>query len=155
MRKCLRSTTIMKMRLKKRQERKPRDGSSKPLARRKIMDILARRSHSVVELRRKLAVYEYTSQEIEDAVNFAEENNWLTAPQELTSQVSRALGRKKKSARFIQHFLRDKGLPPAEVDPEAELEKALEIVQIKLRKESSFDFEEKKKIHRLLTNRGF
>ena len=127
----------------------------KPTARRKIMDILARRNHSVVELRRKLAVYEYTSAEIEDAIEFAEENKWLSPPQELTKEVTRSLSRKKKSARYIDHFLRDKGLPPAKIDPEAELEKALSIVQMKLAKDSAFDFEEKQKVHRLLTNRGF
>lgn len=141
---------------KKFRGRKLREGSyTPPSARRKIMDILARRDHSVVELRRKLAVYEYNSDEIEDAINFAEENNWLTPPTELTEQVTRSLSRKKKSARYIEQFLRDKGLPPAEIDPETELEKALEIVQAKLRKDSAFDYEEKKKVHRLLTNRGF
>lgn len=119
------------------------------------MDILARRNHSVVELRRKLAVYEYTTSEIEDAIDFADENKWLSPPEELTQQVNRSLSRKKKSARYIDHFLRDKGLPSAEVDPEAELEKALDIVTAKLSKDSGFDFEEKKKVHRLLTNRGF
>lgn len=140
---------------KSSQKRKPAVNNHEPKARRKIMDMLARRSYSLVELRRKLAFDEFENDEIEDAVEFAEKNNWITPPQELTRQVSTALSRKKKSAAYINHFLGEKGLPASEIDPQAELEKALYIVRSKLSKEKSFDYEEKKKIQRLLTNRGF
>lgn len=119
------------------------------------MDLLAGRNLSIAELRRKLALSDYSTAEIEDAIAIAEENNWISPPQELSEQLTKSLSRKKKSARYIDQFLQDKGLPTPEVDPEAELEKALNIVQTKLSKESGFDYEEKKKIERLLTNRGF
>ncbi len=128
---------------------------AKASAPRKVMDLLARRNLSATELRRKLSTFEYTSAEIKDAIEFAEKNNWIAPPQELAEKLTQELNRKKKSARYIDHFLQDKGLPASPFDPEAELVKALHVVQSKLAKENAFDFEEKKKIHRLLTNRGF
>ncbi len=144
------------MSLKKFPKRKSDDNRpAKAAVRRKITDLLARRSLSKVEIRRKLAVHEYTSDEIEDAIEFAERNNWLSSSEDLAEQVTQTLNRKKKSARFITHFLEEKGLPAPPGDPKAELKKALSIVQSKLAKEKGFDLEEKQKIQRLLTNRGF
>ncbi len=128
---------------------------AKASASRKVMDMLARRSLSATELRRKLAAHEFTNTEIEDAIEFAQKNHWISSPQDLAEKVIEDLSRKNKSALFIEQYLEDKGLPVSQVDPKAEFEKALNIVQTKLAKEKGFDFEEKKKIHRLLTNRGF
>lgn len=124
-------------------------------ARRKAMDLLARRNLSKLELERKLATYEFTDTEIEDAIELAEKNKWLTPPQDLTKKLIEDLNRKNKGALFIDQYLEDKGLPSAQVDPDAELRKALSIVQTKLAKEKGFNFDEQKKIYRLLTNRGF
>lgn len=133
-------------------KRKP---NAKPSAKRKIMDILARGSRSVDELRRKLSQSDYTSDEIDEAIEAAQTNNWLTAPEELSEQLTQSLTRKKKSAYFIEQYLLDKGLPAPEVDPMAEFQKALDVVQGKLSKASGFNDDEKQKICRLLANRGF
>lgn len=119
------------------------------------MDLLARRNLSATELRRKLAAYEFSDSEIDDAIELAERKKWISPPAELAEKVIQDLTRKKKSARYINHFLEDKGLPASEFDAEAEVEKALNIVQNKLTKEKGFNAEEKQKILRLLTNRGF
>lgn len=123
-------------------------------AREKVMDLLARRDHSELELKRKLAP-DYEAEEIEDAIRFAKENKWMKPPEELAQAVAKALGRRGKGTRYIQRFLRDKGLPGVRKVAEDERAKALELIAVKLRREPPFAFEEQAKIARLLKNRGY
>lgn len=138
--------------------------SSRPKkkAREKVMDYLARRGHSEQELRQKLS-RTYELEEVEDAIRFAHENNWMTPPEELAERVAAELGRRKKGHRFINRFLKTKGLPPVTKDSEDELARAQELAETKLSrllaKAGALDYEESRKIqqkiHRHLGSRGF
>ncbi|HVK62493.1 MAG TPA: hypothetical protein VM432_13125, partial [Bdellovibrionales bacterium] len=69
-------------------------GSDKS-AREKVMDFLARRNHSELELRQKLS-RTYPEHEVEEAIAFAKENNWMAQPEELAERVAIELGRRNK-----------------------------------------------------------
>lgn len=129
-------------------------GRRQKSARHKIMDLLARRNHSELELRQKLS-RDYTEDDIADAIAFAQESKWMAPPEELSIRVAEELGRKCKGHRYINQFLKAKGLPPVEKDTVSELRRASEIVATKMRKPGPYDHDEQKKIHRLLANRGF
>jgi regulatory protein len=118
------------------------------------MDLLARRSHTELELRKKLDGL-YADDDITDAIQNARQNGWMPPAEEIAERVALELGRKKKGHRFINQFLRDKGLPPVSKDTEGEVEKARAIVVSKMRKAGPFDRTEQAKIYRLLANRGF
>lgn len=131
-------------------------------AREKVMDLLARRGHSELELRQKLS-RTYEPAEVDDAIQFAQENNWMTAPDELAERVAVELGRRKKGHRYINQFLKNKGLPPVTKDAEDEVTRAQELAETKLSrllaKTQALDYEESRKIqqkiYRLLGSRGF
>lgn len=132
-------------------------------ARHKIMDLLARRDHSELELRRKLGDSEYTDLEIEDAIEFAKENRWLAPPDELAQRVALSLDHKRKGHRYIERFLRSKGLPAVAKNGENEVLKGRAVVcaklgaklRLALANHGRIDYEDRKKVHRLLVNRGF
>lgn len=118
------------------------------------MDLLARRSHSELELRRKLEGL-YHEDDVADAIRVARESGWMPPPEEIAERVAVELGRKKKGHRYINQFLKTKGLPPVAKDADAEVEKARAIVHARLRKDGPFDWNDQQKIYRLLANRGF
>ncbi|MES2964546.1 MAG: regulatory protein RecX [Bdellovibrionota bacterium] len=118
------------------------------------MDLLARRNHSELELKQKLEGL-FPADDIIDAIRNAQDNGWMPPAEEIAERVAIELGRKRKGHRFINQFLRNKGLPPVSKDADGEIEKARAIVFSKLRKEGPFDATERAKIYRLLTNRGF
>lgn len=119
------------------------------------MDFLARRNHSELELRQKLS-RTYHRDDVEDAIAFAKENNWMANPEELAGRVAIELGRKQKGHRYINQFLKQKGLPPVSKDSESELEKALEVIQSKRRgRTDAITYEEQTKLYRWLSTRGF
>lgn len=122
------------------------------------MDMLARRNYSPLEIRRKLS-NDYSSEEIEAAIAFARESKWLLPDEDLAERTAASLGRKRKGHRFINQYLKTKGLPPVAKRPEQELESALALVRSKLARQLasgvSCDYEFQKKIQRLLANRGF
>jgi len=132
-------------------------------ARHKVMDLIARRDHSELELRRKLANAEYSAEEIEDAIAYARQNRWLAPPEELAKRVAARLDSKRKGHRYIELFLRSKGLPSIEKDTENEISKGRALVLSKIGAQlresldsgAQIDYESRKKIHRLLANRGF
>lgn len=128
--------------------------SPRKSAREKAMDLLARRSHSELELRQKLEI-SYPPAAVDEALAYVRENNWLPRPEDLSERLASELGRKKKGHRYINQFLRQKGLPPVSKSLDDEVEKAAAVVQAKLAKSGPFDYEERKKVYRLLSNRGF
>lgn len=151
------------MRYKKRTGNQP-DDTKAPLvsARQKMMDLLARRDHSPVELRRKLAKFEYSEDEIEAALDWARERKFIPfdeASAQAHSEKWRApLDRRKKGIRWMNQKLSQIGLPKIASDPESELEKALDLVVRKaksLRKSPPLTREDKAKIQRFLMSRGF
>ena len=127
----------------------------KPNAKRKIMDMLARRDHSPKELRTKLKKHEYSAEDIEAAIEFAKQGRWLADDQTLSEKMGASLHRKKKGIRYINQALNEKGLPPIKSDFEQELEKAMKLVKNKLKANEELTKEKKEKLGRFLLSRGF
>jgi regulatory protein len=123
-------------------------------ARNKMMDYLARRDHSEKELRQKLKE-RYSPEEINRAIEYAYENKWIPEGPVLSQKAARTLSDKGKGIRFINQYLKQKGLPPVATDHELEFEKALDIIRKKLRSERKARPEEKAKLTRFLLSRGF
>jgi regulatory protein len=113
----------------------------------KLMDYLARRSHSERELRDKLSE-KFTEQEVEDALTYAQEQNWLEDPVELSQRVSAQLHQKNKGHLYISHYLQKKGLPPVDRQPELEYKKAQDIAE-------AYQDLNREKLARKLHSRGF
>ncbi|MNJ92766.1 recombination regulator RecX [compost metagenome] len=131
---------------------------TKAAAKRKVMDLLARRDHSEKELRKKLK--ERFSDEdgleaIDEAIEFAKDNRWLGDPTDLAHKMADLLHRRNKGICYINNYLREKGLPDVDVDQELELEKALSIVKNKYDEDYEFSREDKARVGRLLASRGF
>lgn len=133
--------------------------STKLTAKRKAMDLIARRDHSEKELRKKLkdkfADQEDGLEAIEEAIAYAKDNNWLGDPVNLAYRLADMLHRRNKGVYYINNYLREKGLPAIEVDRALELEKALAIVKNKYAEDYNFTREEKARVGRLLASRGF
>lgn len=115
----------------------------------KAMDFLARRDHSEKELREKLA-RDYDDDEIETTIQEVKERGWLLPPEELSEKVTNELHRKRKGHLYILNFLRQKGLPEVPKNPEIEMEKALQILESKMK-----DPGDTQRTVSLLKNRGF
>lgn len=122
----------------------------------KLLDYLARRDHSEKELRRKLS-RRYPPEEIAQALSWAHTRGWLKTPDELAEQVARSLERKNKSNRYINQYLREKGLPPLPLQPEREAEKCRRLLvgKLKFPEDSLPSRELLGKMRRLLLQRGF
>lgn len=120
-----------------------------------VMDLLSRRDHSEKELKQKLAQREFSNEEIESAVETAKNHRWLGEPSEVAERFAEELHRKNKGIHFINGFLHEKGLPPVNRDENLELEKARNLITAKYAGFSSFTREEKLKVMRFLTSRGF
>lgn len=116
------------------------------------MDFLARRNHSEKELRQKL-LRKYEETEVQKALDYCREQNWLLPPEALSEQTMNALHRRKKGFLFIQRYLRQKGLPVPSKNREIEEEKARELLDRKFK--TLEDFAIKQKAHRFLKSRGF
>ncbi len=123
-------------------------------ARDKLMDFLARRDHSELELRQKLG-RDYPTDEVDMAIELARTRGWLLAPEALAERVTEQLNRKNKGTRYIQKFLKLRGLPFLARDSEQELEKARTLTKSKFGHDAPYSYEEQKKIGRYLVNRGF
>lgn len=124
-------------------------------AKKRVMDLLAHRSHSEQELRQKLQEKFSSPEVVEAALLFALENHWLEEAGELSLRTAENLHRKNKGIEYINHYLREKGLPEVAADENRELEKALALIYEKYTEHHSFTEEEKAKVGRLLTSRGF
>lgn len=128
-------------------------------AKRKVMDMMARRDHSEKEVRQKLrdkfSDEDNLDELIQEAVDYAKDNRWLGDPQELAYRLADMLHRRYKGIYYINNYLRDKGLPSVEKDTSYELEKAMEIVQSKWGELEKPSREEKARIGRFLAARGY
>ena len=120
----------------------------------KLVLFLSIRDHTELELRKKLAK-DFSSSEIEAAIAFAKEHELMKTPEQLSQQLYHELSRKNKGYLYITQYLRAKGLPHHAIDREQELEKARKLVLTKLQIDGMPGHEDKIKIYRLLTNRGF
>lgn len=115
----------------------------------KAMDFLARRDHSEKELIEKLGRH-FSQEEIEPVLEEMKQRGWLIDPHELAAKVTQSLHRKNKGFLYIQHFLRQKGLPATEKEPEVEMEKARDLIASKAKDLTDFA-----RLASLLKNRGF
>ena len=145
-------------------EKKPRNPNyvkppAKQAAKRKVMDMIARRDHSEQELRTKLRET-FSDQDggldaIEEAILYAKDNNWLGDPSALAYRLADMLHRRNKGIYYINNYLKEKGLPAVESDRAQELEKALAVIKNKYDEDYKFSREEKARVGRLLASRGF
>ncbi|WP_413576870.1 regulatory protein RecX [Bdellovibrio sp. HCB290] len=128
-------------------------------AKRKIMDLIARRNHSEKELRTKLhgkiADEDGGLEAIDEAIAHAKKNNWLEDPTELAHRLADTLHRRHKGIEYINNYLNEKGLPSVEADSALELKKALEVITNKFTEDFKFSREDQARVGRLLTSRGF
>ena len=128
-------------------------------AKRKVMNLLARRDHSEKEIRKKLQTRfseEDDAQDIiDEAIDFAKDHRWLGDPTDLAYRMADMLHRRNKGIHYINNYLREKGLPSVDVDSQLELEKALAIIKNKYDENHKFSREEKAKLGRHLLSRGF
>ncbi|AFY00198.1 regulatory protein RecX [Bdellovibrio bacteriovorus] len=128
-------------------------------AKKKVMDMIARRDHSEKELRTKLKE-KFSDEEdvgdiIDEAIEFAKDNRWLGDPVDLAHRLADMLHRRNKGIYYINNYLKEKGLPAVETDRALELEKALAIVKNKYDEDHKFSRDEKARVGRLLASRGF
>ncbi len=115
---------------------------------------LARRDHSTHELRQKMK-RRHSAEAIENALKEARDRKLLIDDRVLAEQWAAGMSRKKRSARYIDGFLRKHKLPPVKADPEAELEKCRLLLETKFGKSANFDRDQQPKVIRFLRYRGF
>ncbi len=125
------------------------DNKFKKSARVKAMDYLARRDHSEKELYEKLKK-NFETTEITLAIEEIKERGWLIPENELSEKVTLSLHRKNKGIHYIQQFLKKKGLPLTSVDHEVEFDKAMQLVNGRIKDTANLS-----KVSSLLKNRGF
>lgn len=131
-------------------------------ARSHLMNLLARRNYSPFEIREKFAEL-YPADEIETAIAEARASKWLLPEEELAARTAAALSRKHKGHRFVNQYLKAKGLPPVAKNAAEEIATGTALVQSKLARmlasglQSDWEFQRefKQKAQRLLANRGF
>lgn len=129
-------------------------------AKKKLMDFVARRDHTEKELRKKLSL-RCDADVVEKTLAWAQEQNWLAAPEKLKTQFADQLSRRGKGIRKINQKLKELGLETVKSDKNSELLKAKKLV---LAKWSAADFKNldyketqklKAKIIRFLITRGY
>lgn len=120
----------------------------------RMMGYLGRRDHSVLELRQKLSQH-HDPEDVIAALKKAHSLNLIPDSTQMAKRTAEALLRKGKGSRYIAGYLKKKGLPNSKVDGDDELDRATRVVVDQLRFEPPFTHEEKKKIFRYLSNRGF
>lgn len=131
-------------------------------ARNKMMDLIAGRDHSEMELRQKLNL-DFTPAETDAAIEYGKIHHWIPDTEEAQAQLSQkyaeVLHRKNKGIESINHQLHEKGLPLIESDSRLELEKAFTLVKNKYSVKDDVSDEEKAKLEakvgRFLISRGF
>jgi regulatory protein len=129
-----------------------------PTARNKMMDYLSHRQHSETELRDKLRLH-FSPQEVDSAIQYGKEQGWIPdspeSAQALSEKTAATLRRKGKGQLYINNYLEELGLPPIQIDSTEELDKALALVENKFSNFKEMDRDERAKVGRFLTSRGF
>lgn len=129
-----------------------------PTAKSKLADLLARRDHSPLELRAKLAG-RFPPEEIEEALAWAESRGWIpndeVSYREFSLKIGESYHRRNKGIRFINSKLYRLGLPEIPSDPGVELEKARRLVENKFTRKGPASRDLRVRVHRFLTSRGF
>jgi regulatory protein len=147
---------------RKSTSRKPDEASSLTLqeAKKKLMDLVARRDHTEKELRKKLAL-RCTPEIVEQTIQWAGAQNWLASPEKLKEQFAAQLSRRGKGIRKINQKLQEIGLEKVKADQDEELEKAKKLALAKWNAKDfkGLDFKESQKLRakitRYLATRGY
>lgn len=95
--------------------------------REKIIYYLSRRDHSEKELRQKLQRFEYPTDLVLNAIEWAKERKYLCEPERMSERHVERLQKKKKGRNYIQNYLQQKGLPTSKIDIDEELSNAREL----------------------------
>lgn len=129
-------------------------------AKKKLMNMVARRDHSEKELRTKLSrCCEVDT--IEKTLLWAREQNWLINPEKLKTQLAENLSRRGKGIRKINQKLKNLGLDSIRSDKKMELAKATKLVLAKWSTDDFIDLNYaesqklKARILRFLISRGY
>lgn len=123
-----------------------------------MMGLLARRDHSEKELREKLKKRDFEVEQIEKALAYAHERNWLGDSARLAQTLAHALHRRGKGIKSINSELAKKGLPRVAADKDLEYKKALALAQKKQQNKKFADLKDPKVragLARFLQSRGF
>lgn len=122
----------------------------------KIADYLARRDHSVQEIKEKLAQKKiYDPEDIENAIQKAIDQKWFLPEDELAEKVANSLLLKNKSHYFISNYLREKGLPQVHLAEDGESEAIKKYLTKKFGDYTNLTYEARQKALRALASRGF
>ncbi len=97
----------------------------------------------------------YTDEAIASALEEAKTRGWILPPQELSERLTESLHRKNKGHKYIEAYLKKRGLPLLPSDEAKELEKGQHLLKMKFKHEGPLDFAEKQKAYRFLAFRGF
>ncbi len=131
-----------------------------PEAKKKIMDYVARRDHSAHELREKLSGH-FQTDVIDEAMGWAEQQNWLVSADTLKNDIIEKLNRRGQGNAKINEKLAALGLGHSETSSAQEYEKAKKLALEKWSPENFVELaalDRQKltaKIARFLSSRGF
>lgn len=129
-------------------------------AKKKVMDMVARRDHSEKEIREKLSLH-CEANTVEQVLIWAQQKNWLASPEALTEKLADQFNRRGQGTHKINQKLEQMGLPSVQADPILELEKAKKLALTKWSSAVFQDLEDheaeklKAKMIRFLSARGF
>ncbi len=125
----------------------------------KMMDLLAIREHSIVEIEKKLEEKKYAPEEIAEAIAYGKKHNWLpdssAKSTALSEKLADDLGKKGKGQYAINQKLESMGLPTVKIDLESEMAKAIHLLEKKYRQQNLNDIKVKAKAVRFLAGKGF
>ncbi len=142
------------------QSLKPKQSLTLAETKRKIMDLMAISDRSEKQISDKLSGV--TEPEILiQALDWMRTQNWNPTSEKLQGYVIENLNRKNKGQTAINEKLKTLGLDTVQIEPEIELEKAMQAVENKFDKseiaEMNFKSAQKEKMRmlRFLSSRGF
>jgi len=133
------------------------DFSKSPSAERAYNSLLrriSRRDFSETELITKLSQW-YEDAAVKTAIQKAKDYNLIKPNEELAARWAESLNRRGKGALYIQQNLKKRGLPAVTADHDTEVEKCGEWIKKKWGDKTQFTYEERGKVYRYLTTRGF
>ena len=136
---------------------KPLASSKNPSAEKAYNSLLrriTRRDLSEKEIWQKLTPY-YTDDAITAALSKAKDYNLLKSGEELATRWAQDLNRRGKGELYIRQSLKNRGLPIPDLDENVEIDKCRSQIEKKWGQVAKFTFEERAKVFRYLTNRGF
>ena len=115
---------------------------------------IARRDFSETELTTKLSQW-YEDAAVKTAIQKAKDYNLIKSNEELAARWAESLNRRGKGALYIQQSLKKRGLPAVAANQDTEVEKCGDWIKKKWGDKSQLTYEERSKIYRYLTSRGF